>query len=161
MANAAEAERQRLLARKQQAEAARLQAERDRARVAAENDLLNFKASQLDVADITTPLISERDLRAKVWAGELEGEITIAALNLRLNAIADSRRYADAMERGRLAAERLDASRWIGVVMECMHGKSKDESNMKGYTGRLCSPNSVWAAAVTADSCCNGERCAR
>ena len=102
LSDEAEMEKQKVLVRKQQAEAARLQAERDRARFAAENQLLNCKASQLDVADISMMLISERDLRAKVWAGELDGEMAIVTLNIRSKAIADYERYADAGERSRL-----------------------------------------------------------
>ena len=161
LSDEAEMEKQEVAVRKQQAGTTRLQAERDRARVAAENELLNFQASQLDIADITTPLISEHDLRAKVWTGELHGEKAMAALNIRLGAIADYNHFACAGEEGRSEAESVEASRLIGVVMECMHGKSKYEPDVKGYTGKLCSSNGVLAAVLTVDSCCNGGRCAR
>lgn len=149
LADEAETEEQRVLVRKHQAEAARLQAERGRARVAAENELLDFKARLLDFADITTLLISERGLRAKVWAGELDGDVAMAALNVRLEAIADYNRYARAGERGRLEAEKLEAERLIGVVVECMPGKAKYESNVKGYTGKSCS--SLWCPGSVAN----------
>lgn len=144
LADEAETQEQRVLVRKHQAEAGRLQAERDRARVAAENELLDFKARLLDFADITTPLISGRDLRAKVRAGELGGDVAMAALNVRLEAIADYNRYARAGERGRLEEEKL-----IGVVVEGMHGQAKHESDVRRCTGKSCS--SLWCPGSVAN----------
>lgn len=62
----------------------------------------------------------------------------MAALNIRLEAIADYNRYATAGERGNLEERRVEASRLIGDV-ECMHGTSKNDPNFKGYTGRRVS----------------------